>query len=342
MRILHLEDSVNDASLFEDVLLAEWPLARITRVVTAGEFAAAVAKNDFDLILSDYALPGFEGTAALALARERCPEKPFIFLSGTIGEERAIEALQRGAFDYVIKDRPARLVPAIKQALARAGEIARRLRAEQALRESQQRFQQLAEHSSEIFWFSAVDPEQILYVSPAVERIWGHSAEEFYRDPHLWLSGVHPDDRARVERALAAWVSGKNSRYEEEYRVVRPDGLVSWLLDSGTLIRDRDGRVYRLSGIAKDITARREAEEQLRDQAALLDKARDAIVATNLECRIAYWNASAERNRGSWRARGGAPARPVSILYERTRPSYSAVRSQSCSRLHRSEVRSRP
>jgi len=307
MRILHLEDSINDASLIEDMLLAEWPLARITRVVASDEFGAALAENDFDLILSDFSLPGFEGTAALDLARERCPDKPFIFLSGTIGEERAIEALQRGAFDYVLKDRPARLVPAIKQAMARAAETARRLRAEQALRESQQRFQQLAEQSSEIFWFSSLNPEGILYVSPAVERIWGRPAEDFYKnpslwqDPSLWLAGVHPEDRARVKVAFEAWVGGKNSRFEEEYRVVRPDGSISWLLDSGTLIRARDGQVYRLSGIAKDITARRDAEDQLREQAALLDKARDAIIATDLDRRIAYWNASAERIYG-WEA----------------------------------------
>lgn len=298
MKILHLEDSPNDAALVEDLVRAEWPQARIARVSQRAEFVAALKRDDFDLILSDYSLPGFNGLSALELAHQRWPEKPYIFLSGTIGEELAIEALQRGAADYVLKDRPARLVPAMRLALARAEETVRRQRAEQALRESQQRFQQLAEHSNEIFWFAAVDPEQILYVSPAVERIWGRPAAHFYQDPRLWVAAIHPDERPRVEAAYAAWVAGRVHGFEQEYRVVRPDGSFSWLLDSGTLIRDRDGAVYRVSGIAKDITARRLADEQLREQAALLDKARDAIIAINLDHRITYWNASAERIYG--------------------------------------------
>ncbi|HEX2855061.1 MAG TPA: PAS domain S-box protein [Opitutaceae bacterium] len=298
MQLLHLEDSPNDATLVEEIVLAEWPDARIHRVCQREDFVAAVEKGGFDLILSDYTLPGFDGLSALEIARALRPEKPFIFLSGTIGEERAIEALQRGADDYVIKDRPRRLIGAIRQTLARTAETARRKHAEQALQESEQRFKQLAEHSSEIFWFASVTPGQILYVSPAVERIWGIPAERFYGEPRLWGSAIHADDRSRVEAAYKAWVEGRAKRFEEEYRVVRPDGSFSWILDSGTLIRDREGKIYRLSGIAKDITSRRLAEEQLREQAALLDKARDAIIATDLNHRVSYWNASAEHIYG--------------------------------------------
>jgi PAS domain S-box-containing protein len=301
MQLLHLEDSENDAVLVEEVLRAEWPEVRITRVWQREEFVAAVDQGGFDLILSDYTLPGFDGLSALEIARARRPDKPFIFLSGTIGEERAIEAMKRGADDYVIKDRPRRLIGAIRQTLARTAETVRRKKAEQALHESEQRFKQLAEQSSEIFWFASVVPDQILYVSPAVERIWGLPAKRFYEDPRLWGAAIHPDDRSRVEAAYNAWVAGRSPRFEEEYRIVRPDGTFSWLLDSGTLIRDRDGKVYRLSGIAKDITSRRLAEEQLREQAALLDKARDAIIATDLNHRISYWNASAEHMYG-WTA----------------------------------------
>lgn len=301
MQLLHLEDSPNDAILVEETIRAEWPDAQITRVWQREDFVAALDKGEFDLILSDYTLPSFDGLAALEIARVRRPEKPFVFLSGTIGEERAIEALKRGADDYVIKDRPRRLVGAIRHTLARRAETARRKKAEQALQESELRFKQLADHSSEIFWFASVAPDQILYVSPAIERIWGLPAERFYGQPRLWVTAIHPDDRARVEAAYHAWMEGKTKRFEEEYRIVRPDGSFRWLLDSGTLIRNDDGKICRLSGIAKDITARRLAEEQLRDQAALLDKAGDAIIATDLEHRVAYWNASAAHLYG-WSA----------------------------------------
>ncbi len=122
MKVLHIEDSSCDAELIKNVISDEWPGCEITRVASRAELTAEIGRGGFDLILSDYSMPAFDGLSALELARTMCPDKPFIFLSGTIGEERAVEALKRGAADYVIKDRPARLIPAIRQALAAAGE----------------------------------------------------------------------------------------------------------------------------------------------------------------------------------------------------------------------------
>ena len=113
MHILHLEDSENDAELVDHVVRREWPDCRLQRVARREEFQAALEQGQFNLILSDYPLPDFDGLSALDLARRQCPDKPFIFLSGTIGEERAVEALQRGASDYVIKDRPGRITGSI-------------------------------------------------------------------------------------------------------------------------------------------------------------------------------------------------------------------------------------
>src|SRR6266498_3504575 len=118
MRLLHLEDSPTDAELTAILLRREWPDCTIRHVTTARDYHQAVEGASFDLILSDYSLPGFDGLSALALARKHCPETPFLFLSGTIGEERAVEALKRGATDYILKDRPTRLIPAIRQAFA--------------------------------------------------------------------------------------------------------------------------------------------------------------------------------------------------------------------------------
>src|SRR6185437_10178415 len=111
MRVLHLEDSADDAELIRHTLAVAWPDCRIDRVQSRGEYIAALERGGFDLILSDFAIPGFDGLSALELAQTRCPGKPYVFISGTIGEERAIEALKRGAADYVLKDRPSRLVP---------------------------------------------------------------------------------------------------------------------------------------------------------------------------------------------------------------------------------------
>src|SRR5258708_6279434 len=135
MHFLHLEDSANDAELAEQLVRKEWPQCKLERVVNRSEYEAALERGGFDLILSDYTLPDFDGLSALELATQRCPDKPFIFLSGTIGEERAIEALQRGATDYVLKERPNRIVPAIRHALDHRDEVAKRRQAEERLHE---------------------------------------------------------------------------------------------------------------------------------------------------------------------------------------------------------------
>src|SRR5438046_10207983 len=102
MELLHLEDSATDAELIIILLRREWPRCGICHVTTAQDYHQAIARGGFDLILSDYSLPGFDGLSALALARQHCPETPFLFLSGTIGEARAVDALKRGATDCVL------------------------------------------------------------------------------------------------------------------------------------------------------------------------------------------------------------------------------------------------
>lgn len=132
LRILHLEDDKNDAELVQAKLDEEDLISDITRVETRADFISALDRGGFDIILADYKLPSFDGLSALALARKKMPEVPFIFLSGTMGEELAIETLKNGAFDYVLKQRLVRLAPAIRHALREAEEHAERKKAEKA------------------------------------------------------------------------------------------------------------------------------------------------------------------------------------------------------------------
>src|SRR5262249_49509493 len=116
-RFLLLEDDPNDVDLICRSLTARWPDCSIIRVTTETCFAEALEGGGFDVILSDYAVPGFHGTEALAMARQRRPEVPFLFISGAIGDEVAIESLKAGATDYVLKDELVRLTPAVQRAL---------------------------------------------------------------------------------------------------------------------------------------------------------------------------------------------------------------------------------
>src|ERR1043165_9010555 len=105
LRILNLEDNANDAALNNAMVSARWPDCQYVRVSNKEEFVAALEQGGWDLILSDFSLPGFDGRLALDMAREKHPDVPFLFVSGTIGEDVAVEALKKGATDYVLKHR---------------------------------------------------------------------------------------------------------------------------------------------------------------------------------------------------------------------------------------------
>lgn len=139
IRILHLEDDTQDTELVQAMLRAEGIASNCTRVETEDQFVGALESAQFDLILADYTLPRFHGRSALSIATENCPTVPFIFVSGTIGEEVAIESLKSGATDYVLKQQMSRLVPAVRRALKEADELRKRKEAEAELRESEER-----------------------------------------------------------------------------------------------------------------------------------------------------------------------------------------------------------
>src|SRR5205823_14444563 len=140
-------------------------------------------------------LPGFDGLTALALAQVKSPGTPFLFLSGTIGEERAVEALKRGATDYILKDRPTRLIPAIRQAFALIEEAQHRRRIEEKLRQNEERFRQIAENVAELIALLDLDGRRI-YVNPAHREIFGEPSALLGTDV---FREIHPDDRVAVQ-----------------------------------------------------------------------------------------------------------------------------------------------
>ncbi|HEY9642423.1 MAG TPA: GAF domain-containing protein [Coleofasciculaceae cyanobacterium] len=133
-----------------------------------------------------------------------------------------------------------------------------------ALRESEERFRQMAESIHEVFWMGSVAKDSINYVSPAYEEIWGCSCASLYEAPQSFLDAIHPEDRARVIVALAQQIQGG---YNEEYRIIQPNGSIRWIWDRAFPIRNAAGEVYRLVGVAQDITERKQAEAIVRQQA---------------------------------------------------------------------------
>ena len=410
LRILMLEDDSKDAELVQELLEIEHFVFEVTRVEARAEFLAAFQQGAIDLILADYTLPSFDGLSALKLALSICPDVPFIFVSGTLGEEVAIEALKIGATDYVLKTRLSRLVPSVHRALREArgraerkraeealrtsesylaeaqrlsrtgsfgwdvltGElywtdetfrifecepttkpnvelaiqlthpadralvrqtidhaaserssfdyehrlqipdgsvkyvrtvahpstgdepgglrfvgavtdITERKRADEALRESEERFRTMADTLPEGIWIGTIEPRKVLYVSPSYERIWGFSLEELYRNPYLWEKAIHPEDRERVGRKFAQWISGESADYFDiEYRILRPDGATRWVHDRGVLSLNEEGRPFRINGISADITDRKRAETDLQNALREIQKLKDQLYEENI------------------------------------------------------------
>lgn len=140
----------------------------------------------------------------------------------------------------------------------------------EALEESEERFRQMAENIKEAFWMTNGDGSRILYISPAYEEIWGRDRETLVASPQARLEAVHPNDRELVQAAYTP-ENLKTGAYDLEYRVIRPDGTIRWIRDRAFPVRKESGQVYRLTGIAEDVTAQKEAHEKLR-QEALYDR----------------------------------------------------------------------
>ncbi len=135
---------------------------------------------------------------------------------------------------------------------------------EAAVRQSEERFRQMADTIPEVIWITSLEPERVLYTSPSFERIWGLKVEELYRNPRLWTETIHPEDRDRVISTFSEWIAGAEINYHDvEYRIVRPDGTIRWIHERGVLTRDKNGRPVEVSGISTDITTAKQAQHAL-------------------------------------------------------------------------------
>jgi len=261
LRILHLEDEAHDQELVRATFEAEGLACRIQAVATREAFVAALEKADFDLVLSDYALPSFDGLSALRLTREKSPDVPLIFLSGTLGEEAAIEAVRSGATDYVLKQRMARLVPAVRRAMSEAQTLHTRRQAEESLRREREFSSQLIESSVDgIMAFSRTF--QIVAWNDGMERMTGvpkadalgQSAAEYF--PFLAEFGgvTHLPEAPTGSPPVARDVPF----------LIAATGRKGFFDGHFSPLRDASGAVAGWLAILHDITSRRVLEDQFR------------------------------------------------------------------------------
>jgi diguanylate cyclase (GGDEF)-like protein/PAS domain S-box-containing protein len=262
IRVLFVEDVPTEAELE----LRELKRAgmRVAHHIVDTEDAFRDALHGFgpDVILSDFSMPQFDGMSALAIARERMPEVPFIFVSGTIGEEYAIRALKNGATDYVLKTNLLRLPPAVERALAEAKERRAQRRIQVELDMARERLTSIFNTLPDMLWSLDASGEHVLFASPAARQVFGRAAEDFIADAGLWLAIAHPEDRPRLETAWRRLRDGEP--LDIEYRSRRRDGAVRWISQRAHAIRSANGAIERIDGIARDVTEQAESRERIR------------------------------------------------------------------------------
>jgi len=261
LHVLMVEDSPNDAELIVRAMRGLATPVEHRRVSSEQAMRDALAAQVPDIILSDFALPGFSGEEALRIAKERVPDTPFLFVSGTIGEELAIEALQQGADDYVLKDNLRRLPSAMDRALRAAGERADRMRMAEALQESEERFRSIVESSLDWIW--EVDTTgRIVYSNEAVRDILGYGAREVLGRNMLDL--LAPASRAAVEALIPQHMIGSNRWRRRRLHFLDRDGATRILLSNARSLHDGAGHVLGFRGTHHDDTERLAQDAKIR------------------------------------------------------------------------------
>ena len=259
LRVLIAEDTPADAELVVCELLRAGFEPAWERVDTEAEFRARLHAG-WDIVLSDYDMPQFSGRRALEVLNESGLDIPFIIISGTIGEDIAVDVMKLGASDYLLKDRLTRLRPAIEQALEKGRLRRERKQTEAALRQSEAEFRAVSEASP--FGIFVTDCDGLAtYTNARFRQMLGAGFQEIAGTG--WARSLHPQDRAEL---LAQWqkaIAGRQN-FAGSARFVRPDGTVIQTSIKTAVMRERD-RILEYVGAVEDITEHKQSEETLRE-----------------------------------------------------------------------------
>jgi two-component system cell cycle sensor histidine kinase/response regulator CckA len=254
VRVLHLEDNENDRLLVEEMMRADGLDCEFTAVQTRDDLESSLHQGGFDLIISDYSMPSFDGMSGLAMAHEMSPKTPFIFFSGTIGEESAVNSLKRGAVDYVTKQHPHRLVPAIRQALRNVEEHALLKQTEQKNREQAE----LLDKATDAILVCDLD-NVIVYWNESAGRIYGWTAAEAIGKDMMEVL-FHAKPPSQVHEMMKN--VDERGEWTGELQQLTKNDKPLIVQVRATLIRDEDRQPKSLLLINTDITERKQLEEQ--------------------------------------------------------------------------------
>ena len=296
LKILVIEDNPADFQLLERQIRVQGLSAECRRVGTPAELEAAL-QCGWDLVLTDYNVPGMDFREHLALIQSRRPDLPVILVSGSLGEETAVELLRLGLADFVLKGHPARLSSSILRALHENKEHLARLNAETELRASEEQLKLALSATQEVVWDWDIATgmvkhnERWLDLLGVTDQLMTHSASSFF-------NLVHPDDLERVRAQIEDAHHGQG-HYSEEYRLRHAAGHYLWVSSHGRVVaRDAQGHPLRMVGAFADVTQRKTAEKQLRKLSLAVEQSPESILIANLAGEIEYVNGTFTQNTG--------------------------------------------
>ena len=260
IRVLHLEDDPLDQEIVKNILTESEDFNyEVECVLTKENYIKKLEKKSFDIILADYKLPSFDGLSALKIAREKYPEIPFVFISGAIGEEMAIETLKAGAKDYVIKDNYKRLIPSMKRAIIETQERLRRKQAEESLRESKNKLSMLFDSSPEGIYTITLNGK-ILEANKTFINMMQYSKEEIKGIE--FLKFISREFHRYLENMMKFLREKKYVAFEIECikkdQTKFPVSIINWL------IYDKQGNPKEIGGFIRDITEKKQLEKEKR------------------------------------------------------------------------------
>jgi len=282
LNVLCLEDILNDANLIKEMLLDAGFQVSMDITDREDEYLSLLSKKTYDVILSDYTIPGFDVHLALKQALELQPDVPFICVSGTIIKDKAIELIKEGAVNYVLKDRLSRLPYAVRQALESVERLKEHRQAEDALIKSEYEFRLLAESMPQIVWITRADGCTTYFNQQWVDYT-GLTLEESYG--HGWNKPFHPDDQLR---AWDAWKDAilNGTTYSLECRLRRKDGEYFWFLIRGVPVLDEHCKVLKWFGTYTDIHKMKLADEALQQSHDVLYKLAEQVPGVIYQYRL--------------------------------------------------------
>jgi phosphoserine phosphatase RsbU/P len=291
LHVLFVEDSEDDALLliFELRRGDYSPVAK--RVETVEALQQALEEETWDVVISDYVLPGFSGLEALRLVRKSGLDLPFIVVSGKIGEDTAVQAMKEGANDYLIKGNVSRLVPAIEREMQEAEVRRKRRAAEAALVRSERRYKRLVAAVTDYIYMVTLKDGKVIKTShgPGCLTVTGYSHEEYMENPFLWYQMIYEEDRPAVIRLTADIQAGQDIP-SLEHRIRHKDGSIRWVRNTIVPRYSEQGELIAYDGLISDITERKRAEESLRLQSAALEAAANAIAITDSQGLVIWVN----------------------------------------------------